>query len=39
MLKFNTKNLLPIVAEIRQYGAEMLFVKDAGIYFLCKCTT
>lgn len=34
MLKFNAKNLLPVVAEIQQYGADMLLVKDHGIYVL-----
>jgi len=34
MLKFTTKNLLPIVAEIQQYDAAMLLAKDEGIYVL-----
>lgn len=34
MLKFNAKNLLSVVAEIQQYGADMLLVKDHGIYVL-----
>ena len=34
MLKFNAKTLLPVVAEIQQYGADMLLVKDHGIYVL-----
>ncbi|MDL4916264.1 MAG: DUF3085 domain-containing protein [Enterobacterales bacterium endosymbiont of Blomia tropicalis] len=34
MLKFTAKNLLPVVAEIQQYDAAMLLVKDEGIYVL-----